>query len=60
MKTTRPVFPVHLAPVMTHRLLMRPYLPSDAEDMFILRSQPEVMKWTSTKAPDADMAKTRE
>jgi RimJ/RimL family protein N-acetyltransferase len=60
MKTTRPIFPMSLASFTTERLLVRPYLPSDAEDMFILRSQPEVMKWTSSKVPDADIAKTRE
>jgi RimJ/RimL family protein N-acetyltransferase len=60
MKTTRPIFPMSLASFITERLLVRPYLPSDAEDMFILRSQPEVMKWTSSKVPDADIAKTRE
>lgn len=60
MKTTRPIFPIHPHPFTTERLVIRPYLPSDAEDMFVLRSQPEVMKWTSSKVPDADIAKTRE
>ena len=60
MKTTRPIFPVCPAPFTTDRLLLRPYSPSDAEDMFILRSQPQVMQWTSSKVPDADIEKTRE
>jgi RimJ/RimL family protein N-acetyltransferase len=60
MKTTRPIFPAGASAFITQRLLIRPYLPSDAEDTFVLRSQPEVMKWTSSKVPDADIAKTRE
>jgi RimJ/RimL family protein N-acetyltransferase len=60
MKTTRPIFPVPPPPFTTERLLIRPYLPSDREDMFVLRSQPKVMKWTSSKVPDTDMATTRE
>ena len=60
MKTTRPIFPMIPVAFTTERLLIRPYLPSDAEDMFTLRSQPEVMKWTSSKIPDADIDMTRE
>jgi RimJ/RimL family protein N-acetyltransferase len=60
MKTTRPIFPVPALPFTSERLLFRPYRPSDAGDLFILRSQSEVMKWTSSKIPDADVAKTRE
>jgi len=60
MKTTRPIFPVPAPPFTSERLLFRPYLLSDAGDLFILRSQSEVMKWTSSKIPDTNVAKTRE
>jgi RimJ/RimL family protein N-acetyltransferase len=59
METTRPIVPLFHQPFTTERLLIRPYAPSDAEDMFILRSQPEVMIWTSSKVPDVDIEKTR-
>ena len=60
MKTTRPIFPVPALSFTTPRLLLRPYLPSDADDLFLLRSQPEVMKWTSSRIPDSDICVTLE
>ena len=60
MKTTRPIFPVPAPPFTTERLLFRPYRSSDVGDLFILRSQPDVMKWTSSKVPDTDVGKTLE
>jgi RimJ/RimL family protein N-acetyltransferase len=58
-KTTRPIFPVPALPMTTARLLMRPIQQSDLEDFHILRTQIEVMKWTSTGKVDVDREATQ-
>ncbi|RMZ86927.1 hypothetical protein DV736_g5844, partial [Chaetothyriales sp. CBS 134916] len=58
MKTTRPLFPSPAVPFTTPRLLLRPMRAEDAADLHILRTQYEVMKWTSTAKMDADLAFT--
>ncbi|KAK6383764.1 hypothetical protein LTS17_003056 [Exophiala oligosperma] len=59
MKTTRPVFPVPASPIKTLRLLLRPVRQSDLTGFHILRTQPEVMKWTSQGRPDLDEQATQ-
>ena len=54
MKTTRPIIPVPAPTLTTSRLLLRPFKQSDLADLHILRTQSDVMMWTSTGIPDAD------
>lgn len=58
MKTTRPILPQPPQPFTTERLLIRPIVLSDLSDFHILRTQIEVMKWTSTGKIDVDTAVT--
>ncbi|KIW32345.1 uncharacterized protein PV07_03899 [Cladophialophora immunda] len=58
-KTTRPEFPVPPSPMTTARLLLRPIQQSDLEDFHALRSEIEVMKWTSTGKVDVDKEATQ-
>ncbi|CAL5874566.1 uncharacterized protein PFLUO_LOCUS8862 [Penicillium psychrofluorescens] len=44
----------------TTRLLIRPLQPTDLEAIYVLRTRPEVMKWTSAGCIDKDIEKTRE
>lgn len=46
-------------PIRTERLILRPYAESDVEGFHALRSQEEVMVWTSYGKPDADLDFTR-
>ncbi|KLJ13852.1 hypothetical protein EMPG_11234 [Blastomyces silverae] len=60
--------PQHAAPICdvpleirTARLFMRHLVPElDANDIFAIRSRMDVMKWSSTRVPDADIAATKE
>ncbi|ETI22638.1 hypothetical protein G647_06714 [Cladophialophora carrionii CBS 160.54] len=58
-KISRPIFPTPALPMTTARLLMRPIRQSDLEDFHILRTQIEVMKWTSTGKVDVDKEATQ-
>lgn len=58
VKTTRPVLPRPAPIFQTTRLLLRPYKEDDLSDFFELRSQFQVMQWTSTGKVDADQAFT--
>lgn len=58
-KTTRPIFPVPSPPMTTVRLLLRPIQQSDLADLHALRTQTEVMKWTSTGKVDANQEATQ-
>lgn len=44
----------------TTRLLIRPNQPTDLEALYVLRTQPEVMEWTSARCIDKNIEKTRE
>ncbi|KIW20281.1 hypothetical protein PV08_00856 [Exophiala spinifera] len=59
MKTTRPIFPAPAPPIKTPRLLLRPVRQSDLSDFHILRTQTEVMMWTSSGKPDVDEQATQ-
>ncbi|KAH6687793.1 GNAT domain-containing protein [Plectosphaerella plurivora] len=62
VKTTLPIrpLPAHATrePVLTPKLLIRPLQESDLPALHALRSQQEVMRWTSAARADADMAET--
>lgn len=59
VKTTRAVLPSPTPTIQTSRLLLRPYKKEDLADFFELRSQFEVMQWTSTGKVDADQTFTQ-
>ncbi|KAI0409908.1 acetyltransferase domain-containing protein [Xylaria palmicola] len=48
VKTTWPTVPPNTdrSPIRTGRLLLRPFVAADAEAVYELRKQPEVMRWT--------------
>ncbi|KXX82919.1 Arginine--tRNA ligase, cytoplasmic [Madurella mycetomatis] len=46
-------------PITTQRLLLRPLAASDLDAIHVLRTQPEVMYWTSTAQIDASLDETR-
>jgi RimJ/RimL family protein N-acetyltransferase len=54
MKTTRAILPKPEQPFTTARLLLRPLKREDLADYHTLRTQTEVMKWTSTGKIDVD------
>ncbi|CAJ2499830.1 Uu.00g026830.m01.CDS01 [Anthostomella pinea] len=57
---TRPLPPnAQRAPILTPRLVIRPFAPTDLDGIHALRSQPEVMQWTSVGRPDRDRAETQ-
>lgn len=58
MKITRPVFPTPAKPFATARLLIRPMTGADAAEFHILRTQPEVMIFTSTGKVDTNLDAT--
>lgn len=62
VKTTLPKRPlppnVARLPIITDRLIIRPWLPSDLEQLRLLRLQQEVMQWTSAGRVDLDEAET--
>ena len=55
MKTTRPILPDPAPPFTTSRLLLRPIKREDLNDYHALRTQKEVMVWTSTGKVDVDL-----
>ncbi|KAI8629687.1 acetyltransferase domain-containing protein [Xylariaceae sp. FL1651] len=63
VKTTWPSQPLlpnsERKPIRTDRLLLRPFTDSDAEAIFEMRKQPEVMLWTSVGVPDKDIEASR-
>lgn len=59
MKTTRPVLPGPGTPIKTPRLLLRPFQPSDLADYHVLRTQSQVMVWTSSGKIDVDQEATQ-
>jgi RimJ/RimL family protein N-acetyltransferase len=59
MKTTRPILPAPAAPIRTPRLLLRPFHPSDLADFHVLRSQTNVMVWTTSGKVDVDQDATQ-
>jgi hypothetical protein len=59
MKTTRPIFPSPPPTFSSDRLLFRPVHDSDAEDYHAIRTDIELMKWTSTAKCDPDIEATR-
>lgn len=54
MKITRPIFQGHAAAFTTKRLLLRPMIAEDLNDLHKLRTEPEVMINTSTGKVDPD------
>ena len=58
-KTTRPILPGPTTALFTSRLLLRPMQTSDLENFHLLRTQIEVMRWTSTGNVDTDKEATR-
>ncbi|AEO70112.1 8497e7f8-9dde-4c60-b873-397edd35bb8d [Thermothielavioides terrestris] len=63
VRTTRPrsPFPPNSArqPIITPRLILRALTPEDIPALHVLRTQPEVMRWTALGRPDADLEETR-
>lgn len=63
VKTTLPAQPLPSnsarLPITTARLTIRPWLASDLAQLRILRTQPEVMKWTRAGHIDLDEAATQ-
>ncbi|GKT64648.1 GNAT N-acetyltransferase [Colletotrichum tofieldiae] len=63
VKTTLPTIPLlpHASrqPIVTERLILRPLSPDDLQPLHVLRTQPEVMKWSAVGRVDADMEETR-
>ncbi|KAK5631554.1 hypothetical protein RRF57_007268 [Xylaria bambusicola] len=61
IKTTGPVVPPNIdrPPILTERLLLRQLDISDAEAVHALRTQPEVMQWTSVGTVDKDVDESR-
>jgi RimJ/RimL family protein N-acetyltransferase len=58
MKVTRPIFPAPAKAFTTARLLIRPIIPDDVVEFHILRTQPEVMIFTSSGKVDVDTEAT--
>lgn len=59
MKTTRPIFPSPPATFTSDRLLFRAIRDADAEDYHAIRTDFELMKWTSKAKCDVDIEATR-
>jgi RimJ/RimL family protein N-acetyltransferase len=59
MKVSRPIFPTPAQAVTTVRLLLRPMAADDVAEFHLLRTQPEVMFYTSHGKVDEDHATTR-
>ncbi|CAM1510149.1 Fc.00g004840.m01.CDS01 [Cosmosporella sp. VM-42] len=63
VKSTLPKYPFppnHERPIVrTERLILRPFKDDDLETIHALRSQPEVMIWTTQGKPDADIEATK-
>lgn len=64
VKTSLPISPLpesHArAPLTTKRLILRPLAASDLEAMYVLRTQEDVMKWTSSGHIDPNIEATRD
>ncbi|KAI1323777.1 acetyltransferase domain-containing protein [Xylariaceae sp. FL0255] len=64
VKTTWPTQPLpptaERKHIRTKRLLIRPYQLADAECLYEIRRQPEVMQWTSVGVVDRDVDASRE
>lgn len=60
VRTTLPKLPESLSrsQVTTPRLVLRPFVQSDLDALYILRQQPEVMQWTTAGRIDADREET--
>ena len=63
VRSTFPCIPLPLTGerpwVTTERLVLRPLAASDLEALHELRTQPEVMVWTSAGKPDSSLAETK-
>lgn len=63
VKSTLPSFPLPLLyerpSAKTERLLLRPLFASDLQALHELRTQPEVMIWTSAGKPDSNISETK-
>lgn len=59
MKTTRPLFPTSPPTFTSDRLLLRGLKDADAEDYHAIRTDFELMKWTSAAKCDADIEATQ-
>ncbi|GAB1310145.1 hypothetical protein MFIFM68171_00355 [Madurella fahalii] len=63
IRTTLPRLPLPpiaaRKPATTERLLIRPVAASDLDALHVLRTQPEVMYWTTLARVDADLDETR-
>ncbi|KAM0550189.1 hypothetical protein ACHAPJ_009037 [Fusarium lateritium] len=59
--TKEPYDPLEERPTFkTERLLLKPFYEGAAEDLFPMRLQPEVMKWTSQGVPDKGLNETKQ
>ncbi|EAU37348.1 predicted protein [Aspergillus terreus NIH2624] len=59
-QAVRVQIPDTLAPIRTQRLLLRPLADSDADDLFAIRSRPEVARTNYPKTPHQSVQETRE
>ncbi|KAK1980807.1 acetyltransferase [Colletotrichum cereale] len=63
VRTALPTIPLppHASrqPIVTDRLVLRPVSPDDLQPLHVLRTQPEVMKWSAAGRVDADIEETR-
>ncbi|KAL5364939.1 GNAT domain-containing protein [Aspergillus floccosus] len=59
-QTIRVQIPDPPPPILTQRLLLRPLADSDAEDLFAIRSRPEVARTNYPKTPHQSVQETRE
>ncbi|KAK2029967.1 acetyltransferase [Colletotrichum zoysiae] len=63
VRTALPTIPLppHASrqPIVTERLILRPLSPDDLQPLHVLRTQPEVMRWSAAGRVDADMDETR-
>ncbi|KAH6853460.1 GNAT domain-containing protein [Chaetomium sp. MPI-CAGE-AT-0009] len=46
-------------PIVTERLVLRPFTIDDLPAFRVLRTQPEVMRWTAAGVPDKDLDETK-
>ncbi|OLN81728.1 putative N-acetyltransferase p20-like protein 1 [Colletotrichum chlorophyti] len=63
VKTTQPTIPLPSSasrePITTERLVLRPISSDDLHALHVLRTQPEVMRWSAVGRVDADLDETR-
>jgi RimJ/RimL family protein N-acetyltransferase len=64
VKTTLPTLPmpstIERKHIATDRLILRPVVPEDAKKIYVMKSQYEVMRWSSTGKIDKDENETLE